>query len=430
MRVSKLVMMTVASLAAVGLAEAQSLDEALALAELSNPNLDVGRTQAEIAREALEEARAQGRTRVTLGGTAGYESADSNRIFALNSGDRPLATAQIEAARPIYTGGRIPAGVRAAKAGIDAADARLEAVRQDLFFDTITAFLQVTAARATVDIRENNVRVLDEQVRAATARFDVGFITRTDVALSEARLAGALAGLAAAEAELERGSAQFESLTGVYPGALGPLPPLPALPQDFEAALAELLEFNPNLLAGREDERAASEAVRVAEAGGRATIEIVGRAEGQQDFDQDVHDTAVSALARGSIPLFQGGLVSSQVRSAKLRREQARLQVQAAERDLRAALAAAWYGYQAAERAIEASERQVEAAQIAFNGARQELSVGTRTTLDVLDSEQDLLDARLSLVNAERDAHLAAYQILALTGALSRDILLPVTQVP
>ena len=128
--------------------------------------------------------------------------------------------------------------------------------------------------------------------------------------------------------------------------------------------------------------------------------------------------------------LFQGGLVSSQVRSAKLRREQARLQVQAAERDLRANLAAAWYGFEAAKRAIEASERQVEAAEIAFNGAQQELSVGTRTTLDVLDSEQDLLNARLALVNAERDANLAAYRILTLTGQLTRDRILPGAVMP
>ena len=126
-----LAMASLGLVAALG-AEAQTFDEALALAELSNPNMDVGRTQAEIAREALEEARAQGRTTVTLGASAGYESSDSNRLFTIQTGDRPLATAQIEAARPVYTGGRISAGVRAAEAGIDAADARLEAVRQSL----------------------------------------------------------------------------------------------------------------------------------------------------------------------------------------------------------------------------------------------------------------------------------------------------------
>lgn len=424
-----LAMASLGLVAALG-AEAQTFDEALALAELSNPNMDVGRTQAEIAREALEEARAQGRTTVTLGASAGYESSDSNRLFTIQTGDRPLATAQIEAARPVYTGGRISAGVRAAEAGIDAADARLEAVRQSLYYDTISAFLNVTAARATVDIRENNVRVLDEQVRAANARFDVGFITRTDVALSQARLAGAHAGLASAEAELERVAAGFESLTGVRPGELGPVPPLPMLPESFEVALSDLLELNPQLIAAREDERAATEAVDVAKAGGRPVVEIVGRAEGQQEFNDNFYDTSVTAMARGSVPLFQGGLVSSQVRSAKLRREQARLQVQAAERDLRANLAAAWYGFEAAKRAIEASERQVEAAEIAFNGAQQELSVGTRTTLDVLDSEQDLLNARLALVNAERDANLAAYRILTLTGQLTRDRILPGAVMP
>lgn len=430
MHCSKAILIAAAGLALAAGARAQSLDEALALAEMANPTLEVGRTQADIAREALEEARAQGRTTVRLGATAGYESTDSNRFFTTQVGERPLGSMQLEAARPVYTGGRISAGVRAARAGIDAADARLEAIRQQLYFDTVTAFLNVGAARATVDIRENNVRVLEEQVRAAKARFDVGFITRTDVALTEARLAGAHAGLAAAEADLERVGADFEAVTGVLPGELGPVPPLPPLPQSFEEALDATLQLNPGLLAAREDVRAASEAVDVAEAAGRPTVEIVGRAEGQQEFEDNIYDSAVTAFARGTVPLWQGGLVSSQVRSAKLRREQARLQVQAAERDLRAALAAAWYGYLAAERAIEASERQVEAAEIAFDGARQELSVGTRTTLDVLNSEQDLLDARLSLVNAERDAHTAAYQILALTGGLTRDSLLPAPPLP
>lgn len=425
-----LVMASLGLMTALG-AGAQSLDEALALAELSNPNMDVGRTQAEIAREALEEARAQGRTTVTLSGTAGYESADSNRpTAAFTAGDRPLTTAAIEAARPIYTGGRISAGVRSARAGIDAADARLEAVRQNLYLDTVVAFLNVTAARAAIDIRENNVRVLGEQVRASQARFDVGFITRTDVALSEARLAGAYSGLASAQADLERVAADFEALTGTRPGELGPVPPLPSLPQSFEDALADMLDLNPSLIAAREDERSATEAVDVAKAGGRPTVEIVGRAEGQQEFENNYRDTSVTAMARGTVPLFQGGLVSSQVRSAKLRREQARLQVQAAERDLRANLAAAWYGFEAAKRAIEASERQIEAAEIAFNGAQQELSVGTRTTLDVLDSEQDLLNARLTLVNAERDANLAAYQVLAITGQLTRDRILPGAVMP
>ncbi|MEM1152113.1 MAG: TolC family outer membrane protein [Pseudomonadota bacterium] len=425
MAFSKALMSAAVGVVLAAAAHGQSLDETLALAELSNPSLDVSETDARIAREALEEARAQGRVNVSVSGQAGFESLETNQPFAFQVGERATAAASLEAALPIYTGGRVSAGVRAAEAGIDAADARLEAQRQAIYLQAISAFLNVTAGRATVDIRENNVRLLEEQVEAAQARFRVGFITRTDVALSEARLAGARAGLAFAEAELERFEADFEAVTDVRPGALGPVPPAPVLPLDFDEALAILQEGNPQLIALREDAQAASEVVEVEASAGRPTLDLVGTASGQQDFEDDLYNAGVSAFARGRVPLFQGGLVNSRVRTAKLRREQARLQVQAAERDLRASLATAWFGVIAAERSIESSELQIDAAEIAFEGAKRELSVGTRTTLDVLDSEQDLLDARLTLVQAERDLQLAAYQVLQAIGGLRRDVVLP-----
>lgn len=401
-------------------AQSQTLEEAFTLAEVANPTLESSKADADIARAALDEARAAGGVTVSLSASGGYESIDSNRAFSPNIGERPTANVQLEAARPIYTGGRVAAGIRAAEAGIDAASANLEATRQQLFLETATAFLDVKAARETLDIRGNNVELLREQVEAATARFDVGFVTRTDVALTEARLAGALAGEAAAAAGVQAAIADFIAVTDAVPGDLGPTPPLPVLPENFEEALEFAVLDNPQLLALREQERSASEAIDQAKAAGRLQLEIVGTASGQQEFKDDEYDTTVSALARGSIPLWQSGLVDARVSQARLRRDQARLNTNAAERDIRAGLASAWFGYEAALLSIEASVRQVEAAEIAFDGARQELTVGTRTTLDVLDSEQDLLDARLSLVNAERDAQVAAYQVLQLTGGLSR----------
>lgn len=407
-----------------GQAGAQSLAETLDLAERTNPRLESGRTGAELAREALQEARAQGHTRVSVGASAGFESIESNRPFNQQVGERPVASAQVEASRPIYTGGRVRAGVRAAEAGIDAADLRLEALRQQVYFAAISAHIDVQTGIETVSIRESNVGLLREQSEAANARFNVGFITRTDVALTEARLASSLAGLAAAQASLERVRADYQAVTGQLPGQLGVLPPAPRLPASFDEALVLALENNPELQAGREQVRAAGEAIRIAEAGGRPQVSIVGSAGTQRDFDESFEDNSAQVFARGSVPLWQGGLVRSQVRTAILEREQAVLQVQATERDIQAGLASAWYGHIAAQRSIEASQRQLEAAEIAFEGARQELAVGTRTTLDVLNAEQDLLNARLSLVNAEREERLAAYQILQLTGQLTLDAVL------
>ncbi len=405
----------------------ETLEEALRLAELNNPTLERGRADNALAEEGLEAAHAAGRTTVSLTAQAGYESVDSNRTFAFNNGDRPTANIQLEAAKPIYTGGRIAAGVRSAEAGIDAADAAFEQLRQSIWVETISAFMNVRADRETVRIRKNNVGLLEEQVRAARDRFDVGVVTRTDVALTEARLEGAFAGVAAAEAQLEASVARYTAVTGRPPGELAPPPPVPRLPETLDSAIITALEINPELQAARERVRQAREGVVSAQAGRRPQLEIVGQAGGQQDLSEDARDTEVAAIVRGNIPLWTGGQVASEVRSARLREHQARLDVQQLEREVRANIASAWYGYIAAERAIAASQRQVEAAEIAFDGATQELAVGTRTTLDVLDSEQNLLEARLSLVSAERDAQIAAHRLLQIMGVLDGDHLgLPV----
>ncbi len=412
------------ALAASGLgggASAETLAEALRLAYLNNPQLDQQRVEAEIAGETLEQARAQGRTQVSVSGSAGYQSSDTNRAFAFDQGELPIANLQFQAVKPVYTGGRIDAGIRQAEAGIEAADARLAGTRQTLIVQTVTTYRDVIRDREVVEIRKNNVAVLEEQVRAARDRFDVGVVTRTDVALAEARLEGARANVAAAEAQLENSIATYEFLVGRLPGKLAPPPPSPPLPATFEDALAEAVTHNPDLIASRYNERAAGEAVRVAEGQLKPQIDIIGSASAQQTFRDDLRDTTVSALARGSVPLFQGGLINSQIRTAKLRRSQARLNTQALERQVRAQLASSWYQYLAAQRALEASRRQVEAAEIAYEGAKEELAVGVRTTLDVLDQEQQLFEARLSVVSADRDVYVAAYQLLRSLGRLSID---------
>ena len=147
-------------------------------------------------------------------------------------------------------------------------------------------------------------------------------------------------------------------------------------------------------------------------------MELVGTAQVEETFDDNFRDTSVSAVARGSIPLYEGGVVRSQTKTAKLQRERARTDLENARRQVRASLAQAWFGRLAAERSIEASKRQVAAAEIAYEGAQDELAVGVRTTLDVLDQEQQLLEARLALVEAERDFFVATHQVLRATGDL------------
>ena len=405
----------------------QTLPEALQQAYENNPQLEAQRTTTKIAQERLKEAKAQKRSQVSLSGSVGFESIDSTSSNPFSSallGDRPSANAQLQATKPIYTGGQINAGIRQARAGVEAANEQLSSAEQDLFLQTVTAYVDVLRDRETVRIRRNNVGVLEEQVRAAKDRFEVGEITRTDVSLSEARLEGAKANFAGAEAQLEASIAAYVFLIGDVPGDLALPPPVPALPTSIEQAVEIALEQSPDINAARFAERAASEAINRAYGQLKPQVSIVGTASAQEtfnyeDFQAGTRDTSVGAFARASIPLFEGGLIQSQVRSAKLERSRAQSQIDAAERQVRAQVAQAYYRYQAALKAIEASVRQEEAAELAYEGAKEELAVGIRTTLAVLDQEQELFEARLNVVRAERDAYVAGHQLLRAMGALS-----------
>ena len=404
-------------------AAGETLDEAIASAFATNPQLDLQRYETDIAREGLEQARSGGRTTVNVSGSAGYEYVDTTSPYAFGLGDRPIASAQVQAVQPIYTGGRVSAGIRQAKAGINAAKSQFDAAEQDLILQVVTAYVDVRRDREAVSIRKNNVDVTAEQVRAADDRFEVGVVTRTDVSLANARLEGARAALAGAEASREASEANYQFLTSLKPGELAPPPPVPPLPASLDDAVAIALDGNPDIEAARHSERAASEAIEVARAQYRPQINLVGTAGVQETYgDVTQRDTSVSAVAQGTIPLLSGGLIKSQVSSARLRRNQARNQIDVLERQIRAQVAQAWFGYDASLRSIEASRRQVDAAEIAYEGAKEELAVGVRTTLDVLDQEQQQFEARLALVQSERDAYVAAFRLLRAAGELDQPV--------
>ncbi|MBY9067527.1 TolC family outer membrane protein [Hyphomonas sp. WL0036] len=398
----------------------ETLPEAISAAFSTNPQLEIERYSTEIARQNLQAARGAGRPTADLSATGGYQYVDTNSPFAFNLGDQPIATAQLQIIQPLYTGGKIAAGIRQAEAGINSADLGFQAARQDLTLQVITSYMDVVRDREAVSIRQNNVDVTGEQVRAAQDRFDVGVVTRTDVAQAQARLEGARASLAGAEATLQASEANYQFLTGMRPGDLAPPPPIPPLPANIDDAIASAIKDNPTIASARADLRAAEAGVDSAKADGRPQVSIVGAAGIQETYGQDstVSNSSVSAIAQARIPLLTGGVVKAQTEGAKLRREQARRFVDSLETQVRAQVTQAWFSYEASVRAIEASRRQVEAAEIAYEGAQEELAVGVRSTLDALDQEQQLFEARLALVAAERDAYVAAHNLLRATGAL------------
>ena len=417
-----------------GQASGQTLEDALFEAENSNPQLQSQRQQKRISEEQLKIAKGARLPTVEVTGQYGPETIQTNRSLVLDQGGRQIASTSLQATQPIYAGGRIKAGILEARAGIGASRAQLEAVRQDMYLNVVTAYLDVRRDRETIGIRESSVGLLTEQYQAAQDRFDVGEITRTDVAQAEARLESAKANLAAAVAQAEGSIANYEFFVGEVPGELAPPPHVKNLPTSFDEALAIAFENNPDIEVAKFNERAAEQRVKAARASLRPELNIVASAAVQGTLNQpdspdspfapggptpNFLDRNVSAFAQARIPIYQGGVARSQVRSAKLSRSQARLDIEVMRRQTVAQVSQSWHSYRSALIGIEASKRQVKAAEVAYEGGVEELAVGVRTTLDVLDQEQDLLDARLGVSIAERDAYVASSQLLRAMGALT-----------
>ncbi|MEM7662848.1 MAG: TolC family outer membrane protein [Pseudomonadota bacterium] len=407
---------------------AETLSEALQAAQSTNPQLGVQRVQQEISQEQLRSAQGARLPNVEVTSSADVTRIDTDGpVFAnINVGRIETLQAQLQATQPVYTGGRITAGIRQARAGISASDALLEAATQDTFLQTITTYVDVRQNREAVEIQKSSVDLLTEQLKAARDRFEVGEITRTDVALAEARLEGALANLAASEAQVEASEALYESIVGFPAGDLIPPPPVGSLPDTFDLALAQAIENNPNIKAAQFNELAAEQAVRTARADLLPELNFIARAGVQQQFNEDVTfpeitNTSLAALAQARIPIYQGGVARAQVRAAKLEAAQAKLDIETERRSTISDVSQFWYAYKSALASIGASERQVTAAQVAYEGGVEELAVGVRTTLDVLDQEQDLLEARLTLSQSQRDAYVAAHQLLRAMGVLTAD---------
>ncbi|MEM1088114.1 MAG: TolC family protein, partial [Pseudomonadota bacterium] len=218
-------------------AQAETLQQAIEAAYLQNPQIKAQRRQTAHAQEDLAQARAGWRPTVTASASFGYESLDTNRAFAFNIGDRPFTSAQLEAVQPLYAGGRINSGIRQARAGIGTANAQLAGTEQDLLLQVITVYIDVLRDRETIAIRQNSVDLLAEQLRAARDRFDVGVVTRTDVAQAEARFEGGKAALASAVAALEGSEAGYAFLIGSPATGLQAVPPAPSLPETVEDAI-------------------------------------------------------------------------------------------------------------------------------------------------------------------------------------------------
>lgn len=412
-----------------GTASGQNLTDALVLTYKNNPTLQAQRARLRSIDEGVPQAVSGWRPDVRVTSELGKLRRRTNNGTSTGSGDdtRTFYTGALTITQNLYAGGGTEAEIRQAKHEVSAERARLMTTEQKVLLDAATAYMNVFREEAVLKLNINNEQVLSRQLQATQDRFNVGEVTRTDVAQAESRLARTRAERIQAEGDLEVSRAFFEQIVGVKPTAV-PFPGYPlALPTDENEATELAREGNPAVISAVFDERAAREFVKTVKAELLPSVDLVGdasRGRNEGTADRTIDDLKLTAEL--TVPLYQQGAVSSRIREAIQLAGENRLQVDEARR---AAVEDAASGYEkllTARASIQSREAEVRAAQIALEGVEQEAAVGSRTVLDVLDAEQELLDAKVNLVRDQRNAIVASYELLAAVGRLTaRELGLP-----
>lgn len=414
-----------------GAANAQSLTDALAAAYTNNPTLLAARAALRATDEGVPQALSGWRPTVSLT-TEGGKLYQDFQPASPASGTRddtitPLS-AGVTVTQPLYRGGRTEASTGSAEASVQAGRQDLATTERRVLADGVTAYMDVYRDQAVVDLNRNNEQVLRRQLEATRERFRVGEITRTDVAQAESRLSRAIADRTSAEGLLISSRATFARVIGQAPTRLGAPPPLPPLPATEDEALAIADQENPDLQAAQFREAAARFDVRAASGALLPTVSLNASASKAYETSRAglITDTARASVSV-SVPLYESGSTYSLTRQRKQTYFQRKTQVDEARRSVRQSVVQAWENLNTARGNIVARKAQVQAARIALDGVTQEADVGSRTTLDVLDAEQEYLDAQVAQVRAERDEYVAGYALLSAIGRLSaRNLGLPV----
>ncbi|PTQ09808.1 hypothetical protein CLG96_11555 [Sphingomonas oleivorans] len=411
-------------------AQADTLREALEKAYRTNPTLTGARAGQRATDEGVPIAKAGARP--SLSASGGYNE------FVVPQGNSVTAPTRSIGGRadlgmPIFQGGAVKNGIRAADARVLAGRAGLRSIEADVFTRVVAAYMDVIRDQSIVSLNENNVRVLETNLAASRDRFQVGDLTRTDVSQSEARLAIAMSSLETARAQLDGSRENYLEVVGSFPQALETPPSLPSLPTMADDAVDVAIENNPALESARQRSRAADYDVRVANAARLPTLSATAGgsyANFLGTVSSPIPGASVSQMQKSvtlgvgaTLPLYQGGQPAARVRQAQALASQSLEEVTETERAVVADARTAYSQYRAAQSVIASSQTAVSANELALEGVRAENSVGTRDILDVLNAEQELLNSRVQLVTARRDAYVAGFALLAAMGrAEARDL--------
>ena len=331
------------------------------------------------------------------------------------------ATAAVTMDWLLYNNGATKLSVEAAKETVLATRQQLVQVEQQVLLRAAAAYFGWLLQQDNVNLRLNNLKLLQEELRAAQDRFDVGEVTRTDVALAESQVAAARSSLAAASGALVSAQAEYQSAVGNLPSSLAGRPNLPAAPRSIDDAEAVALRNHPSLLAAQHQVKAAEltvQQVRASQGFALSTGLTLSRTDAMNTSAYSDDATLDLTLSKR---LYQGGGMNAQLRKTMASRDSTRGNLLTVQRDVIQNVNDAFVSLQSAQASLAASEEQVRAAQVAFDGIREEATLGARTTLDVLSAEQELLDAHTAVISARTDQEIAAYSLLSSQGLLTAE---------
>lgn len=403
-------------------AQAESISEALALAYANNPTLNAARATLRATDERVPQALANWRPTITANASVG-STRTSTGIGPDNI--RNNASMSLSIQQALFRGFRTVNSTKQAEALVRAQRESLNATEQDVLLSAAQAYVNVIRDTALVALQRSSVEFLREQVRASKDQFEVGEGTRTDVSQAEARHAEAQANLNSAIANLNASRAVYEQVVGIEARNLSASTPVGRLmPRSVEEAIRLGEEYQPLLRQAQHQVDAAAFNVKTIEGEQLPTVSLEGSIGRDWKPSTSVNTlNTASVVGRVSVPLYQGGALSSRVRQAKEELGQAEIQLDVLRNQIRANVITAWGDYQAAEASITAAQAAVEAQQLALQGVIEEQRVGQRTTLDVLDSQRELITQRSNLVTAQRNRIVSAYQLLSAMGRLDAEFL-------
>ena len=413
---------------------AETIEAALVRAYQNNPQLNAQRALVRSTDENVPQALSGYRPKVALTASAGYQYQDTlttsggtaNTLVRTEThGANPPRSVGLTINQTLFNGNQTANRTRVAESQVSGAREALRVLEQTVLFSAASIYMDYLRDSAIVEVQKSNVRVLEQTLKQTRDRFNVGEVTRTDVAQSEAQLAAGKTQELTAESNLVTTRSNYRRIIGNEPDNLAPGSPVdrflpPTLPQAVELSLIE----NPNVTAGMYGVDVNFLQIKINEGALLPTVSLQGSV--QQAYEQTLisqRSFGASAVAQVSVPIYNGGAEYSLIRQSKESLAQQRLNLETTRDQARANTVTAWGQLVAGKAQVASAQAQVQASEIALNGVREEAKAGQRTTLDVLNAQQALVNARVALVTAQHDRVVASYSVLNNVGRLSPQIL-------